>query len=110
MTGVRERLFETGTVVINYAEGPPTGPLFVIRHGGSTRWQYASAFIEALLPRYHVYAPDLRGHGKSGWAPGSYRLRHFAVDIAAFISDVAGEPEIAPFLEGVQVRHDTLIR
>src|SRR5436309_1380347 len=91
---VHEQRFDAGPVVLNYAEGPATGPPLVILHGGSVRWQYGSALIDALSARWHTYAPDFRGHGKSGWVPGRYRLRDYADDIAAFLQQVVGEPAI----------------
>src|SRR5438034_11534143 len=37
---LREAVFQTPEVALNYAEGPSNGPSFVLLHGGSTRWQY----------------------------------------------------------------------
>ncbi|HEY3110317.1 MAG TPA: alpha/beta hydrolase [Chloroflexota bacterium] len=91
---LRERRFDAGALEINYAEGPPTGPAFVLLHGGSTRWQYGTAFLEALAERWHVYAPDLRGHGASGHVPGRYSLRDYAADTAAFLAGVVGQPAV----------------
>lgn len=34
-----ERSYDAGVVTINYAEGPPNGPILVSLHGGSGRWQ-----------------------------------------------------------------------
>jgi hypothetical protein len=34
----REATFDTGKVVLNYAEGPASGPPLVMLHGGSGRW------------------------------------------------------------------------
>jgi pimeloyl-ACP methyl ester carboxylesterase len=83
---------DLGTVELNYAEGPAAGPPLVILHGGSARWQYGERLLTALARRWHVYAPDLRGHGRSGWVPGRYRLRDYAGDIAAFLREVVREP------------------
>ena len=91
---LQERRFDTGTVEINYAEGPPHGPPFVLLHGGSGSWQYGTTFLEALLDRWHVYAPDFRGHGKSGWVPGHYQVADYAADTAAFLAGVVREPAI----------------
>lgn len=91
---LHEQRFDTGTVVINYAEGPPHGPPFVVLHGGSASWQYGKAFLEVLSDRWHVYAPDFRGHGKSGRVPGHYQVRDYATDTAAFLAGVVGEPAI----------------
>jgi len=35
--------------------------------------------------RWHVYALDLRGHGKSGRVPGQYRPEQYVPDIIAFL-------------------------
>jgi pimeloyl-ACP methyl ester carboxylesterase len=91
---LHERCFATRTVEINYAEGPPKGPPFVLLHGGSASWQYGEAFLEVLADRWHVYAPDFRGHGQSGHAPGHYQVRDYAADTAAFLAGVVREPAI----------------
>ena len=91
---LREKRFHTGTVELNYGEGPPNGPPFVILHGGAASWRYANALIDLLVNRWHVYAPDLRGHGQSGRIPGCYRLRDYAKDTAAFLEDAVQEPAV----------------
>jgi pimeloyl-ACP methyl ester carboxylesterase len=90
----RESAFETAEVAINYAEGPSNGPAFVLLHGGAARWQYGRFLLEALAADWHVYAPDFRGHGKSGRVPGAYYLRDYVRDTAAFLAGVVGEPAI----------------
>lgn len=96
----RERTFDTGTVVINYAEydevteaGPARGPL-VLLHGGSARWQSGRLIIPALAARRRLYAPDFRGHGQSGWTPGHYTLRDYVADTRAFLQGVVRKPAI----------------
>ena len=91
---VRERRFHTGTVELNYADGPANGPPFVILHGGSGSWGYAADLIDLLADRWHVYAPDFRGHGLSGRVPGRYRLRDYAEDTAAFLSRLVRAPAV----------------
>ncbi|HEX9115445.1 MAG TPA: alpha/beta hydrolase, partial [Anaerolineae bacterium] len=85
-----ERSFDAGEVVLNYAEGPATGPALVLLHGGSARWQYFLPLIPDLARQWQVYAVDLRGHGESGRVPGRYALRHYASDICAFLAGVSG--------------------
>src|SRR5690242_1809355 len=85
-----EAKFNTGELMLNYAEGPDAGPPLVLLHGGSARWQYFDGIIPELTARWHVFAPDLRGHGLSGRAPGRYALRDYADDIAAFLQQVSG--------------------
>jgi pimeloyl-ACP methyl ester carboxylesterase len=94
MPTLQEQRFHTGTVELNYAEGPPTGPPFVLLHGGSARWQYGEPLLQALAGRWHVYAPDLRGHGKSGRVSGGYRLQEYVDDIAAFLQNAVREPAV----------------
>lgn len=86
----REATFDTGKVVLNYAEGPAAGPALVMLHGGAGRWQLYSGMLAELAERCHVYAPDLRGHGKSGWVPWGYTIRDYVEDIGAFLQEVSG--------------------
>jgi len=85
-----EAEFDTGEVRLNYAEGPAAGPALVLLHGGSARWQYFDAIIPELAARWHVFAPDLRGHGRSGRVAGRYAIRDYARDIGAFLQKVSG--------------------
>jgi pimeloyl-ACP methyl ester carboxylesterase len=88
----QEHSFDAGVVTINYATGPPSGPPLVLLHGGSARWQDWRPAMRYLAPRWHVYAPDLRGHGLSGRVPGRYRLQDYADDTIAFLQQRIGEP------------------
>jgi pimeloyl-ACP methyl ester carboxylesterase len=91
---LRERRVDVGAVELNYAEGPPNGPAFVLLHGGSTRWQHGAALLAALAERWHVFAPDLRGHGASGRVAGRYDLRDYAADTVAFLERAVGQPAV----------------
>lgn len=89
-----EHTFDTGAVTVNYAEGGSGGRPLVLLHGGSARWQSSLPIIPELSQRWHLYAPDLRGHGKSGRAPGCYRLEDYVADIAAFLQQVVKQPAV----------------
>src|SRR5713226_7876385 len=89
-----EQRFHTGIVDLNYGEGEASGPPLVLLHGGSLRWQSFLPLIPDLSQHWHVYSPDLRGHGLSGRVAGSYRLRDYAADIASFLQHVVKEPAI----------------
>jgi pimeloyl-ACP methyl ester carboxylesterase len=82
---LREKVFDTGTVKINYAEGPQSGPPLVLLHGGGDRWQDFLPIIPSLVMRWQVFALDLRGHGKSGRVPGQYRPEHYVEDVVTFL-------------------------
>lgn len=79
-----EQTFVAGAVTLSYAEGPPSGPPLVLLHGGGDRWQHFLPIIPSLAMRWHVYALDLRGHGRSGRVHGQYRPEHYAADVKAF--------------------------
>jgi pimeloyl-ACP methyl ester carboxylesterase len=88
------KLFQNGTVALNYVEGPASGPPLLLLHGITQRWQEFIQVIPALLSTYHVYAVDFRGHGKSGRAVGSYNGENYSRDVLEFIDQVVGEPVI----------------
>lgn len=79
--------FETGELVLSYAEGPTNGPPLLLLHGLLGRWQGVEPVMQALGDHWHVHAVDLRGHGESGRAPQSngYLLRDYVRDISAFV-------------------------
>ena len=89
-----EKTVRAGGVTLNVAEGPPSGPPFVLLHGGGDRWQYLLPIIPSLAFRWHLYAFDLRGHGKSGRVPGAYRPEHYAADVVAWMDQHLAEPAI----------------
>ncbi|MDJ0954971.1 MAG: alpha/beta hydrolase [Acidimicrobiia bacterium] len=90
-----ESSFDAGPVRINYMCGSESGPVLVLLHGLMDRWQTLLPVIEPLAERWRVLAPDMRGHGRSGWAPdGVYRLEELAADLAAFMHGVVGEPAV----------------
>jgi pimeloyl-ACP methyl ester carboxylesterase len=96
-----ERRFDGGEVRINYgrydetpASSRRSGHPLVLLHGGSARWQASMPIIAELSKRYRIYAPDLRGHGKSGRAPGHYAVSDYAMDIAAFLEGAVKEPAV----------------
>jgi pimeloyl-ACP methyl ester carboxylesterase len=88
---LNEHRFDTGEIALNYAEGPNAGPPLVMIHGGAAHWQGFLPIIPALAARWHVYALDLRGHGRSDWTPHRYRLDDYTDDLLAFLDrQVAG--------------------
>lgn len=89
---MEEHGFDANGTFINYAEGPTSGPPLVLLHGGSNRWQSWATILEPLVDRFHVFAPDLRGHGSSAWTPGRYSIRSITDDIAAFLDVVVPAP------------------
>lgn len=91
---LREKTFEADHVTINFAEGTEGGPPLVLLHEGSRRWQHLLPIIPGLVMRWHVYALDLRGHGKSGRVPGHYCPTDYVPDIKAFLERQLAEPAV----------------
>lgn len=83
----RERTFDASVVKLNYLDhGSSSADPLVMLHGGAWRWQEYLSLIPSLGRRWHIYALDLRGNGRSGWVPDKYRLEDFAEDNAEFVS------------------------
>jgi pimeloyl-ACP methyl ester carboxylesterase len=89
-----EKTFDTGTVAIHYVEGPPSGKPLVLLHGVTTWWQTFLPVLPNFVIRYHIYALDLRGHGRSGRTPGAYSISNDVADVTAFLRDCVQEPAV----------------
>jgi len=89
-----EKRFDTGEVELNYAEGPDNGPPILLIHGITGNWRAFLPIMPSITMRWHVYAVDLRGHGKSGHKTGCYTLRDYERDIRTFIDEVINQPTI----------------
>lgn len=94
LPGITERAFDTGEVCLNYAEGPANGPPLVLLHGLGRRWQVFLPIIPALSMRWHIFAPDFRGHGKSARVLRGYQGTQYAEDIIRFLRDRVPAPAI----------------
>ena len=91
-TSLVESRLEIGDRHINYAEGPDNGPPMLLIHGISGRWQDWLSVVDAFAKRWHIYAVDLRGHGKSSWVPDGYHWRSYSEDQVEFVEKVIGKP------------------
>jgi pimeloyl-ACP methyl ester carboxylesterase len=82
----QEKIFDTGKVKINYLDyGSSSVEPLVMLHGGAWRWEEYLSLMPSLSQRWHVYAMDLRGNGRSGWVAEQYRLGDFTEDTVAFL-------------------------
>jgi pimeloyl-ACP methyl ester carboxylesterase len=82
----REKIFEASAVKLNYLDyGSSSAKPLVMLHGGAWRWQEYLSLIPSLGRQWHTYALDLRGNGRSGWTPETYRLQDFAQDNVEFV-------------------------
>jgi pimeloyl-ACP methyl ester carboxylesterase len=66
--------------------GNETAPPLLMIHGGRDHCRNWDWVAERLQDRYHVIAPDLRGHGDSAWSIGaSYGETNWVYDIAQLV-------------------------
>jgi pimeloyl-ACP methyl ester carboxylesterase len=89
-----KKLFSTADVTLNYVEGSPNGEPVILIHGVGSRWQPFLPIMPGLSEHFHVFAIDLRGHGRSGHTPGNYRLADYTRDIQAFIAEKVQRPAV----------------
>jgi pimeloyl-ACP methyl ester carboxylesterase len=92
--GIVEQTFDAEKVPLHYAEGPDNGPPMVLLHGLGRRWQVFMPLIPALSMRWHLFAPDLRGHGKSGRVSRGYRGIDYAQDLTQFLRERIPGPAV----------------
>lgn len=89
-----ERTFDAGEVQLNYAEGSANGQPLVLLHGLGRRWQVFLPIVPALSLRWHIFAPDLRGHGKSTRVARGYHGPQYSEDIACLLRERIGTPAV----------------
>jgi pimeloyl-ACP methyl ester carboxylesterase len=89
-----EKTFDTGEVIINYAESADFGDPLLMLHGVTARWQSCFPLLPCLISRWHVFAPDFRGHGKSGRASGTYKIPSYVRDVKQFVQQVIQKPVV----------------
>jgi pimeloyl-ACP methyl ester carboxylesterase len=92
MKNISEKNFNASGVSLNYLEGPPNGVPLILLAGQALSIESYKRVIEPLSQKYHVYAIDLRGHGKSDWTTGDYTIPSFGKDIEQFIKEKIGKP------------------
>ncbi|MDA0338756.1 MAG: alpha/beta hydrolase, partial [Proteobacteria bacterium] len=66
--------------------GNEEAPPLLLVHGGRDHCRNWDWVAEALRDKYHIIAPDLRGHGDSQWMlGGSYETSQMVSDIAQLV-------------------------
>lgn len=80
---------EVQGIRLHYLEwGDPGHPDLLLVHGWTNFSLGWPRVVEHFADRYHIIAPDLRGHGKSDQPQTGYRLRDFAEDIHQLIGNL----------------------
>lgn len=68
-------------VRLHVADLPAGHRPLVLLHGIGMDWRVWQAIARRLVPAFHLYAVDLRGHGESGKPAAGYSIGHYAADI-----------------------------
>src|SRR5262249_48748695 len=73
-------------LALHYIEwGKADAPPIVCVHGYTGSADAFNALARHVQDRFHILAPDVRGHGESAWSPaGAYRYEDQASDLAEF--------------------------
>lgn len=68
-------------------------PILLMIHGFLDHGQAFQAMAQPLSQQFHVVAPDMRGHGQSGWvgAGGNYHFADYYHDLAQILTHL-GQP------------------
>ena len=70
----------------HYTEKGSGAPLILL-HGNGENCGYFKGQIDVFAERYHVYAIDTRGHGKTPRGEQPFTIRQFAEDLLDFMND-----------------------
>lgn len=90
-----------GLPIAVHGWGPGSAPPVVCLHGFMDHGRSFGFVAEALVPDFRVIAPDMRGHGESGWVGvgGYYHFYDYFSDVLAVLRAV-GAPERPLYLLG----------
>ncbi|MBQ6595720.1 MAG: alpha/beta hydrolase [Clostridia bacterium] len=61
------------------------GEEMILLHGNGENCEYFRGQIDVFAERFHVYAPDTRGHGKTPQGDRPFTIRQFAEDLLGFM-------------------------
>ena len=94
--GPTSNYFYSQRLKLHYVDwGNADKPPLLLIHGGrdhACNWDWVA---EELRGDYHVFAPDLRGHGDSQWSiGGSYAMVDYTLDVSQLLTALGVRDEI----------------
>jgi pimeloyl-ACP methyl ester carboxylesterase len=94
MEGPTSHIYFSQRLRLHYVDwGNESAPPMLLVHGGRDHCRNWDWVAEAFRDRYHVIAPDLRGHGDSQWLiGGSYNQIDYVYDIAQLLRQTHMNP------------------
>lgn len=72
-----------------HEQGDPQGAPILFLHGFPFSHEMWTPQLRAMPERFHVIAPDIRGHGASDMGDGQYSLEFFVDDLFALMDHLA---------------------
>lgn len=94
------RTYQSQRLSLHYWDwGNPGAPPLIMLHGGRDHGRSWDWLAGRLRDRWHIIAPDLRGHGDSAWAPGA------AYGVPFYTNDLDRLIEAAGLVRPVLVSH-----
>ncbi len=76
--------------IINYAEGPNNGEALLLIHGQTGCWESYTRVLPELSKKWHVFAVDCYGHGKSTHDTSKYYLDKNGNSLIWFVDNIIG--------------------
>ncbi len=85
--GPTSRIYFSQRLRLHYVDwGNPDAPPLLLVHGGRDHCRNWDWVAQELAPKWHIIAPDLRGHGDSQWSQdGTYLMMNYIYDLAQLI-------------------------
>ncbi len=94
LSGPTSHVYFSQRLRLHYVDwGNNDAPPLLLVHGGRDHCRSWDWVAQRLRDRYHVIAPDLRGHGDSQWVIGSgYAINDYVYDVAQLVHQQSLEP------------------
>lgn len=89
---LRESFLNTPQGDLNLATGPANGPILLLLHGFTNRWQTFLPLLPSLIDNWQVAAFDHLGHGRSARHNGPYTAAVFYRDAEAVLAHFSPAP------------------
>ena len=75
--------------------GEPGAPKVFLLHGTLDASPTFQFMVDEFKGAYHFIAPDWRGHGQTGWAPGGYWFYDYLADLDQLLEQIVPEGKVA---------------
>ncbi len=90
-----ENLDVRGVAYSVHRWGDPAAPHLFLLHGWGDSGRTFQLLVDALLPGWHVIAPDWRGFGGSGWAADGYYFPDYLADLDRLLEHYSAQQPAA---------------